>query len=39
VIIDVSNKDLAEMQDIEKFCELLKHLLRKKPVEIEFEKT
>ncbi len=36
--IDMSNEDLAEMQDQDKFCASLKHLLRKLPVEEEYSK-
>jgi hypothetical protein len=36
--IDMSNEDLAEMQDQDKFCKSLKHLLGKLPVEKEYSK-
>jgi hypothetical protein len=33
--LDISNEDLAELQDQDKFCSPLKHLLKKVPVEKE----
>jgi hypothetical protein len=36
--IDMSNEDLAEMQNQDKFCVSLKHLLNKLPVEKEYSK-
>jgi hypothetical protein len=36
--IDMSNEDLAEMQNQDKFCVSLKHLLKKLPVEKEYSK-
>jgi hypothetical protein len=36
--IDISNKDQAEMEDKDKFSTPLKHLLNKKPMEIESAK-
>jgi hypothetical protein len=36
--IGISNEDLTEMQDNDKFCASLKQLLKKKPVEAEYAK-